>query len=1008
MPAKNKDNKSLISLSIEGMHCTSCARIIERELSKEEGVEKVNVNFSAEKATVAGQNIAAETIIAAIKRAGYKASVELEKEKEDERKQQEIRDLFKKFTVGLALSLPMLYFMILEIFPGMPGMFIMPYAGIISLILTTPIQFILGYSFYKGTISGLKMKAFNHDSLIAIGTSIAYIYSFYNYFSYVITNATLLGMDGHMVPELYFEVSAFLITFVILGKWLEHRAKGKTSEAIRKLMDLQAKTARVKRDGKVVDISVDEVFEGDIVIVRPGEKIPVDGIIIKGNSAIDESMITGESLPVDKTVGSEVIGSTINKTGSFEFKATKVGADTALAQIIKLIEEAQGSKAPIQDFADRISAYFVPFILIAAALTFVIWYFFLGSSLSFALMAFTAVVVISCPCALGLATPTAIMVGTGKGAEHGILIKGGEPLEMASKVNAIIFDKTGTLTHGKPALTDILSYGKDQKEVLQIASSIESLSEHPLAEAIVNYAKDKKTKLLEVENFKAIPGKGVEGKVGGNIYFLGNRKLIAENFKIDSLVEKDMQGLENDGKTAMILADKNGVIGIVAVADTVKETSKDVVENLVSRGFEVYMLTGDNSRTAKAIASQLGITNIYAEVLPEDKAAKVKELQEKGFKVAMVGDGINDAPALVQADLGIAMGSGTDVAMESGGIVIIKNDLTDVLNAIDLSKESLGKIKQNLFFALFYNAMGIPIAARIFVGIGLVLNPGLAGAAMALSSFSVVTNSLLLRNFKPGRRNYISMVAPVIMVVIFAYLFIQFAFISSRAELSMKPMASVSQEVYSDLGQILIQKESKVLYAMADPKLFLKMDSLAPLKDHGLINDIKIRDNEVFIGYMEAKMMKDEGLFENVGDKIEGFFGLPWVTVAGILEPTGTIIDDYHILNSNTYNKIDGGNKFVVLMPEKEMKYFLVVGAEKELRMIYPGVNFSFDLRSDAKIPIYLGYKEARMMKEEGLFKKDGDIINDFVGNNVYIANVLRRTGLFFDEVHFIGGDFKF
>jgi P-type Cu+ transporter len=785
MSSKNNDNKPLISLSVEGMHCTSCARIIEREVAKVEGVEKVNVNFSAEKATVAGKNISKANIVSAIKRAGYKATVEMDKEKEREKKQQEINNLFKKFIVGLVLSLPMLYFMLLEIFPGVPGMFIMPYAGILSLILTTPVQFILGYSFYKGMISGLKMRVFNHDSLIAIGTSIAYIYSFYNYFSFVLANATLLGMDGHMVPELYFEVSAFLITFVILGKWLEHRAKGKTSDAIRKLMDLQAKTARVKRDGKIIDISVDEVFEGDIVIVRPGEKIPVDGIIAKGNSSIDESMITGESLPVDKTVGSEVIGATINKTGSFEFEATKVGADTALAQIIKLIEEAQGSKAPIQDFADRIAAYFVPFILIAAALTFVVWYFFLGSSLSFALMAFTAVVVISCPCALGLATPTAIMVGTGKGAEHGILIKGGEPLEMASKVNAIIFDKTGTLTHGKPALTDILTYNKEKNEILQIASSLESLSEHPLAEAIVSYAKEKKIKLLEAESFKAIPGKGVEGKINNNLYYLGNRKLIAEFSKIDNFVEKDMQKLEDEGKTAMILADKTGVIGIVAVADTVKETSKNVVEKLIKRGFEVYMLTGDNSRTARAIASQLGIKNIYAEVLPEDKAAKVKELQKKGFRVAMVGDGINDAPALVQADLGIAMGSGTDVAMESGGIVIIKNDLIDVLNAIDLSKESLGKIKQNLFFALFYNAMGIPIAARIFVGIGLVLNPGLAGAAMALSSFSVVTNSLLLRNFKPGKRNYISMIAPVFMVAVFAYLFIQFAFISSRAEMNM-------------------------------------------------------------------------------------------------------------------------------------------------------------------------------------------------------------------------------
>jgi len=740
---KNMENKR-ITLSLSGMHCASCARLIEMALKKVPGVKQASVNFAAEKAMVDfDDSVKIDDLLNAVKGAGYKAEVVNSKDTEHESKkrEKETKAYARKFLASFVLSLPLLYFMFFKV----------PYYGIISLILTLPIQFIIGAGFYRGMWSSLKMKTFNMDSLIAIGTSTAFFYSLANLF---------LGND-----ELYFETAAFLITFVILGKWLEIRTKGKTSDAIRKLMGLQPKTARIIRNGKMQDIPIDQVIHGDTVLVRPGEKIPVDGKITEGSSAVDESMLTGESLPVEKKKGDMVFSGTVNNVGSFEFEATRVGSETSLAQIIRLIEDAQGSKAPIQGFADKISAWFVPAVICIALITFAVW-MLLGSSLSFALMAFTAVIVIACPCALGLATPTSLMVGTGKGAEYGVLVKGGEPLEAACKIKAVIFDKTGTLTKGKPEVTDIIG----PKEVIEIAGSLEKLSEHPLAEAIFNYAKEKEAEFLEVRDFKAIPGHGVEGKIGNKNYFLGKNK----NFPFPEL--------ENQGKTVMVLTESNRLIGAIAVADTVKSTSREAVAKLQKLGVDVYMITGDNVRTANAIASQVGITNILAEVLPEDKANEVKKLQNAGKRVAMVGDGINDAPALAQADLGIAMGSGTDVAMETGGVVIMKDDLNDVVTAFQLSRETMGKIKQNMFFALFYNVIGIPVAARVFAVFGIILKPELAGLAMALSSISVVSNSLLLRFFKPGKRNYISLIAPFIMIIIFTGIFFEFARFSSMME----------------------------------------------------------------------------------------------------------------------------------------------------------------------------------------------------------------------------------
>lgn len=775
-----------INLNITGMHCSSCAGLIEKSLKKTPGVKEANVNFATEKAHVLFDPglVGQRELLEAVKSAGYKADVadNADPEADRRRREHEMKSVRNKFLIGLVFSIPMLYFMLLDFFGFLPfRSALSPWVGIVSFLLATPVQFIVGAGFYKGMWSSLRMRTFNMDSLIAIGTTTAYAYSIVNLVLYALGNQSLIGLGGEKIPELYFETSAFLITFVLLGKWLEAKAKGQTSEAVRKLIGLQAKTAHVIRNGRVMDIPIGEVAEGEIVVVRPGEKIPVDGLITKGSSSVDESMLTGESLPVEKRIGDEVIGATLNKTGSFEFEAKHVGGETVLAQIIKLIEDAQGSRAPIQAIADRISSWFVPAVIVIAILTFLVWFFVLSAPLSFALMAFTAVIVIACPCALGLATPTAIMVSTGKGAEQGILIKGGEPLEAACKVKAVVFDKTGTLTKGKPEVTDVLPFGTgDGADVMEIASGLEAKSEHPLAEAICRYAEEEEIDNAEVEDFKAISGHGVQGMVKGETYYFGNRRLMADVLGLDlKTVDRKMKKLEEAGKTAMILANAKEIIGVVAVADTLKESSARTVAELQKMGIAVYMLTGDNERTAMAIAKQAGITNVLAEVLPDGKAGEIKKLQSSGLKVAMVGDGINDAPALAQADLGIAMGSGTDVAMETGGIVLMKSDLADVVKAIQLSRETIGKVRQNLFFSLFYNVIGIPIAARALVVLGLILKPELAGLAMALSSVSVVLNSLLLKTFRPGKRNYLSIAAPFVMIALFSFMFFKFAQASS-------------------------------------------------------------------------------------------------------------------------------------------------------------------------------------------------------------------------------------
>lgn len=731
-----------IDLEIKGMHCASCAVLINKSLSKADGVKEANVNYATAKAQIVYDESKLKDVdlIKIVKSKGYDASIsegKIDINKKEKEQEEELKKYKFNLIFGLIFSVPAFIIgMVFMLFNMM-----IPYSDFILFILATPVQFIVGADIYRSFWAALKARTANMDTLIAIGTTAAYTYSVYAIF---------------FKPELgqYFETSAILITFVVLGRYLEAKAKGKTGEAVKSLMQLSPKTATVIRNGKEEKISVDQVVLGDMIIVKPGEKIPVDGIIISGDSTIDESMITGESIPVEKSKGDAVIGGTMNKHGSFRFKATKVGENTTLSNIIKLINDAQGRKAPIQRFADIVSAYFVPIVLIISILTFITWFFIFEKNLEFAILTSVAVLVIACPCALGLATPTSIIVGIGRGAKEGILIKGADSLEIAHKTKYVIFDKTGTITNGKPEVTDIIPIADiSPEQLLKIVASIESASEHPLAEAIINKAKKEKIKLSSIKSFKAIPGYGITAHYSGKRYYFGNQKLMLKNkINIENSIKKEIESLEEQGKTVMILADTK-IIGLIAVADTIKNNVYDAVKNLNKIGVEVYMITGDNLRTAKAIAKQAGIKpeNVFAEVLPEKKAQYVAALQKKAKNnaVMMVGDGINDAPALAQADIGIAMGSATDVAMETGNIVLMKNDLNDVYKSIKLSRITMNKIRQNMFWALFYNVLGIPIAAGLLYPFtGWLLNPIIAGGAMALSSVSVVSNSLLLKNKK--------------------------------------------------------------------------------------------------------------------------------------------------------------------------------------------------------------------------------------------------------------------
>ncbi|MDD4390824.1 MAG: heavy metal translocating P-type ATPase [Eubacteriales bacterium] len=743
------------TLSIQGMTCAACSARVERVVGKLPGIEQASVNLASEKLFIEydPQKVRISDIKNAIEKAGYKVREASKTDTTDEdrkRKQREFEVLRTKLIISAIFSVPLLYIAMAPMigfanlpFPsGLDPIYYPLNYALTQLLLVIPV-ICVGYKFYTVGFKSLLQRSPNMDSLIAIGTSAAVLYSIYNTFQ-------IINGDHGSAHSLYYETAGVIITLILLGKSLEAVSKGRTGEAIKKLMGLAPKTAIVIRNDNETEIPIEEVEIGDIIVVKPGAKIPVDGTILEGHTAIDESMLTGESMPIDKNAGDAVYAATLNTTGTIKFRADKIGAETAFAQIIKLVEDAQGSKAPIAQMADIVSGYFVPIVTAIALLAGIAWYIATGS-LELALKIFISVLVIACPCALGLATPTAIMVGTGKGAENGILIKSGEALETAHKINTIVFDKTGTITEGKPTVTDIITAeGINEDRLLQITASAEKGSEHPLGQAIVKGAREKNLELFEISGFNSITGRGIEAKIEENTILAGNRKLMDEN----NISLEDLKGASDSlaqvGKTPMYIAIDGRAAGIIAVADVVKESSRAAIQSLHKIGIEVVMITGDNKSTAAFIAEQVGLDRILAEVLPEDKSNEVKKLQNEGKIVAMVGDGINDAPALAQADIGIAIGSGTDVAMESADIVLMRSDLMDVPTAIDLSKKTIRNIKQNLFWAFGYNTIGIPIAAGLlYLFGGPLLNPMFAAAAMSLSSVSVVTNALRLKRFKP-------------------------------------------------------------------------------------------------------------------------------------------------------------------------------------------------------------------------------------------------------------------
>lgn len=744
---------SKIMLPIKGMSCASCVENVQRTLGSLDGVISASVNFATEKATIEyfPTQIGVREFKKAVREAGYEV-VEAEKgedivEKEQRERESAYRTLKSKVITGAVLTIPIFLLMqwdhlgFSRIFPLSRQV-----NFLLQLMIETPVQFWIGWQFYTGAFAAARHRTTNMNTLIAVGTSSAYIYSVTATFF-----PSLFQIRGYSAG-VYFDTAATIIVLILLGRLFEAKAKGQTSEAIKKLIGLQAKTARVIRNGNEMDIPVEEVETGDIIVVRPGEKIPVDGTIKEGYSSVDESMVTGESIPVEKSAGDNVIGATINKTGSFKFEATRIGRDTMLSHIIDMVQSAQGSKPPIARMADLIASYFVPAVMGIASLTFLVWYIFgPDPAFTYAVLNFIAVLIIACPCSLGLATPTSIMVGTGKGAENGILIRSGEALERAHKITTVVFDKTGTLTSGKPEVTDIIAKELTDRDILFYAASVEKNSEHPLGDAIVKKAKEMGIKLGDPKDFLAVPGRGIKATIDGRAVHLGNEKLMEdENIDLGSLKD-DVSRLSGEGKTGMFLSVDNEARGIVAVADTLKEDSLSVVKSLRSLGVGVVMITGDNKRTAEAIAHQAGIERVLAEVLPEDKAAAVKKLQSESTVVAMVGDGINDAPALAQADIGIAIGTGTDVAMEAADIILIGGDLKNVSTAIALSKATMRNIKQNLFWAFAYNVILIPVAAGVlFPFFGILLNPMLAAAAMGFSSVTVVTNALRLKKFRPA------------------------------------------------------------------------------------------------------------------------------------------------------------------------------------------------------------------------------------------------------------------
>ncbi len=1001
-----------INLTISWMHCTSCANIISKELNKNKSINNATVNFSSCKAMIDYDEtkISSDELIKIIKKIWYEASLK------DVNEENETNIWFKKFIFWWILSLPLLVFMIYELWNFIPfKSVIMPYMAIIGLFLSSFVQFIIWKEFYKGAYAALRLKSFNMYSLIVVWTSVAYFYSIYSIIKYYIETWSIIWLNNMSIPWIYFEVSALLITFVCFWKYLESKAKWKTSEAISKLVWLAPKTSYIKNEKwEFIETKIEEIKIWDIVLVKAWEKIPVDWIIIYGNSTIDESMITGESIPIEKNINSKVLAWTLNDFWSFEFWVEKIWENTMLYQIIKLMEISQMNKASIQSLADKISNIFVPLVIIIAFITFLVWYFILGSTFEFALLLWAWVIVVSCPCALWLATPTAIMVATWLWAQNWILIKWWLSLEKAQNINAIVFDKTWTLTNWNLQITQIIDYSEiDENEILKISSSLEQNSAHPLSKAIVEYTKKLAIWVYDIKNWQTINWKWIVWDIESITYYIWNKALLSDfNIKISELILNDIEKFELEWKTVIILSDKKSVLWIFAISDTIKETSKSTVENLKLRWIEVYMITWDNKKSANYIAKQVSINkeNVFAWVLPQDKEKYIKDLQKKWYKVAMVWDWINDSLALSASDLWISMWNWSDIAIESADIILMRSDLWDVLIALDLSLETISKIKQNLFFSLFYNSIWIPIAAWIFIKFWLLLKPEFAWLAMALSSVSVVLNSLMLKQFKPWKTNILSKLFPIILTVFFVSIFIWFATLNKETVFWNIYVKSDEKSTLI-INDFIVNSKSKIWFTPTFlPKVFI-FNNEVPTSIKLINWKNIINQNEMIIWYDEAKMMIDEWLIKWIWSELKWFFWNENIKIVWILKKTWTFLDEVHILNTNSYNITIGNNDLLLIYwkDKYNIKIFYLYDEKnipKRFENIISNKDFEKNINWINFLPLYIGFDEANMTIKEKLFSKENDTLKNLFKNNFVVEKVLKKTYTPFDMMHFTPKNF--
>lgn len=987
-------------LNISWMHCSSCSKIIETTLNKNEFIKNAVVNLWNNKALVEYDEtkISENEIMSLVQKAWYKAS------KENEKQVDESKIWLQKSIFWFILSLPLLAFMFYDFFPKLPyNVILMPYMALISLVLATIVQFSLWLAFYAGTFAALKQKTANMYTLIAIWTTTAYFYSLYSYVTFFLETWSFLGLNGMKIEWIYFEVSSLLITFVCLWKFLETRAKSKTNDAIWKLMSLAPKTAFVKINWEFKEIQIEKINIWDVILVKPGDKIPVDGEIISWNATIDESMLTWESMPVDKKLWDKIFAWTINKLTSFEMKALKVWSWTLLSQIINLLEEASLSKANIEWFADKVSKIFVPAVIFLSILTFLVWYFLLKEWFENSLLLATSVVVIACPCALWLATPTAVIVWTWIAAKSWILVKWWSALEKASFINAIALDKTGTITTWNPSLVDIKVFSSiDENKLLQIAYSLENNSNHPISKAIINYAKEKNISLQETKNFEVINWKWINWEIDGKKYFIWNLALVNEkNISISKIVFKEYEHLLLEWKTALFLANETEILAILWVSDTVKETSLSAIKILKNMWIEIFMITWDNKNSALFIANQVWIKeeNVFFEVLPNDKWNIIKEIQKKWFKVAMVWDGINDSIAMANSDLAISMWNWNDIALESSDVVLMKNDLHDIITSISLSKKTLWKIKQNLFFSLFYNSLWIPVAAWVFLSFWLFLKPELAGLAMALSSFSVVINSLLLK----VRLKYFSFISITLLILVFTSIFISFASLNKTDKFE-KSYTLNNEWVLTSITKFVTTSKNKInITETPAPKIFLFNNTLPEnIKLKSWINSLN--EWEMIIWYMEAQMMIKEWLIDWVWSELNNFFWIPKVKVVWILTKTDTAIDDVHILNSIHYENLlwDNGSLKYFATPDKLAIRTFYLFDETNIPAF-----FKNEINDDSFIDwdylrMYVWFTDANMMVDLWLVEDIWEKLDDFFGNKVIYYKKLRKNYSAYDMIHFL------